>query len=236
MPTLHELDGGERVIYCSSFTKTIAPGVRTGYLVAARSALVEAAGRAVREHPHRPEHAGRGDRLRRTATRAGSSRTSPARPPGCGARRDAMEAALREHFPDGIALDDADAAATSSGSTCPTASTRPTRSRRPIEQGVPYVKGADFFAARGRPQLGAAGLQRLRHRPDRRGHRPARRGARLGRRRDRRAPGARRVDIFRKFRHTSPRSEEERVAAAGRARSRVSLRDCSGWPPSPRGP
>jgi 2-aminoadipate transaminase len=32
-PTLHELDGGERVIYASSFSKTVAPGVRVGYLV-----------------------------------------------------------------------------------------------------------------------------------------------------------------------------------------------------------
>lgn len=32
-PTLHELDGGERVIYSSSFSKTIAPGLRVGYFV-----------------------------------------------------------------------------------------------------------------------------------------------------------------------------------------------------------
>ena len=32
-PTLHELEGGERVVYSSSFSKTAAPGVRVGYLV-----------------------------------------------------------------------------------------------------------------------------------------------------------------------------------------------------------
>jgi 2-aminoadipate transaminase len=32
-PTLHELDDGERVVYSSSFSKTVAPGVRVGYLV-----------------------------------------------------------------------------------------------------------------------------------------------------------------------------------------------------------
>jgi 2-aminoadipate transaminase len=32
-PTLHELEGGERVIYSSSFSKTVAPGVRVGYMV-----------------------------------------------------------------------------------------------------------------------------------------------------------------------------------------------------------
>ena len=33
LPTLFELDGGERVIYSSSFSKTVAPGVRVGYFV-----------------------------------------------------------------------------------------------------------------------------------------------------------------------------------------------------------
>ncbi len=32
-PTLHELDEGDRIIYSSSFSKTVAPGVRVGYLV-----------------------------------------------------------------------------------------------------------------------------------------------------------------------------------------------------------
>ena len=31
--TLHELDGGEHVVYSSSFSKTVAPGVRVGYLI-----------------------------------------------------------------------------------------------------------------------------------------------------------------------------------------------------------
>jgi 2-aminoadipate transaminase len=33
VPTLFELDGGARVIYSSSFSKTIAPGLRVGYFV-----------------------------------------------------------------------------------------------------------------------------------------------------------------------------------------------------------
>src|SRR5436190_12828109 len=32
-PTLFELDGGERIAYSSSFSKTIAPGTRVGYFV-----------------------------------------------------------------------------------------------------------------------------------------------------------------------------------------------------------
>lgn len=33
LPTLHELDGGENVLYSSSFSKIVAPGVRVGYFV-----------------------------------------------------------------------------------------------------------------------------------------------------------------------------------------------------------
>jgi 2-aminoadipate transaminase len=32
-PSLHELEGGEHVTYTSSFSKTVAPGLRTGYFV-----------------------------------------------------------------------------------------------------------------------------------------------------------------------------------------------------------
>jgi 2-aminoadipate transaminase len=32
-PTLFELDGGERIVYSSSFSKTVAPGLRVGYFV-----------------------------------------------------------------------------------------------------------------------------------------------------------------------------------------------------------
>jgi len=33
LPTLFELDGGEHVVYSSSFSKTVAPGLRVGYFV-----------------------------------------------------------------------------------------------------------------------------------------------------------------------------------------------------------
>jgi len=33
LPTLHSLDGGERVLYSSSFSKIVAPGARVGYFV-----------------------------------------------------------------------------------------------------------------------------------------------------------------------------------------------------------
>ena len=43
-PSLHELEGGELVTYTSSFSKTVAPGLRTGYFV-----LPEAEARAFEE-------------------------------------------------------------------------------------------------------------------------------------------------------------------------------------------
>ncbi len=33
LPSLHELESGERVLYSSSFSKTVAPGLRVGYLI-----------------------------------------------------------------------------------------------------------------------------------------------------------------------------------------------------------
>jgi 2-aminoadipate transaminase len=33
LPTLHELAGGERVVFATSFSKTVAPGLRLGYVV-----------------------------------------------------------------------------------------------------------------------------------------------------------------------------------------------------------
>jgi DNA-binding transcriptional MocR family regulator len=39
LPSLHELEGGDRVIYASSFSKTVAPGVRVGYFVFPDSGL-----------------------------------------------------------------------------------------------------------------------------------------------------------------------------------------------------
>jgi 2-aminoadipate transaminase len=40
-PTLFELDGGSRVLYASSFSKTIAPGVRVGYFLLPATLLAE---------------------------------------------------------------------------------------------------------------------------------------------------------------------------------------------------
>jgi DNA-binding transcriptional MocR family regulator len=46
LPTLFELEGGEHVMYSSSFSKTIAPGLRVGYVVVPAALASELEGRA----------------------------------------------------------------------------------------------------------------------------------------------------------------------------------------------
>jgi DNA-binding transcriptional MocR family regulator len=41
LPSLFELDGGEHVLYSSSFSKTVAPGLRVGYLIVPRTLAAE---------------------------------------------------------------------------------------------------------------------------------------------------------------------------------------------------
>ena len=146
LPTLHELDGGERVVYCSSFTKTIAPGVRTGYLVVPEA--------LVRPLAVMSENTYIGPNTLAEAVvwaycDAGRFEPNVARATeGLRLRRDAMGAALREHFPAGARwatpqggyffwVDLADGTDTSDALAAA------------AEQGVAYVRGADFFASEG---------------------------------------------------------------------------------------
>jgi len=98
-PTLHELEGGELVTYTSSFSKTVAPGLRTGYFVLPGADARAFEERAVSTYISPPflaqatiaEFIARGSfepNLERVCAKLE-------------ARRDAMLGALQRGFPDG---------------------------------------------------------------------------------------------------------------------------------------
>ncbi len=146
VPTLHELDGGERVIYCSSFTKTIAPGVRTGYVILPERLVKPLA--VMSEDTHIGPNT-LAEAVVAAYCEAGRFEPNVARATaGLRARRDAMESALREHFPDGSRW------TTPMGGyffwvELPDGIDTTEALSAAVEQGVPYVKGADFFAGEG---------------------------------------------------------------------------------------
>lgn len=97
-PTVFELAGGENVVYSSSFSKTIAPGLRVGYLVlpAGLAGEVEALAAAAYITPALLSQATVHEFLRRGNLEPNLERV-------CGllrARRDAMVAGLEQHLPE----------------------------------------------------------------------------------------------------------------------------------------
>ena len=99
LPTLFELDGrGERVAYASSFSKTIAPGVRVGFLVLPKELAARIEARAVSTYISPPflTQATVFEFLRR-----GTFEPNLVRVNGLlRLRRDAMLAALEREFPE----------------------------------------------------------------------------------------------------------------------------------------
>jgi 2-aminoadipate transaminase len=95
-PTLFELDGGEHVVYSSSFSKTIAPGLRVGYFVLPRALEDELEAIAVSTYitPVLLGQATVYEFLRRGLLDANLERVRAL----LGARRDAMLEALEREF------------------------------------------------------------------------------------------------------------------------------------------
>jgi 2-aminoadipate transaminase len=140
-PTVFALTGGENVVYSSSFSKTIAPGLRVGYLVLpdGLAADVEASAGAAYITPALLAQATVHEFLRRGNLETNLERV-------CGllqARRDAMIGALERYLPEAtwsepeggyfLWLD--------LPSAVETLELRP--------EGVTFVPGADFFAGPG---------------------------------------------------------------------------------------
>jgi 2-aminoadipate transaminase len=97
-PTLFDLDGGANVVYGSSFSKTVAPGLRVGYLVLPNglAAEIEAEATSTYITPSLLAQATAFEFLRSGCFEGNLART-------CGllrARRDAMLGALRRKLPE----------------------------------------------------------------------------------------------------------------------------------------
>jgi 2-aminoadipate transaminase len=150
LPTMFELDGGKNVAYASSFSKTIAPGVRVGYFVlpAPLAAQIEALAVSTYISPPFLAQATVHEFVRRGNFEPNLVRVNDL----LRARRDAMLAALERSLPDGAAwsrpeggyfvwVDLPDAAPDLGAAEA---------------AGVTFVKGQDFFVG------GRSGEQSLR--------------------------------------------------------------------------
>jgi 2-aminoadipate transaminase len=142
-PTLFELDGGEHIAYSSSFSKTIAPGVRVGYLILPDelAGAIEAIAVSTYISPGFLSQATVWEFVRRGNFDPNLERVREL----LGLRRDAMLRALERELteatwshPEGgyflwldLAVDAADLL------------------ERATDAGVTFVKGADFFSAGG---------------------------------------------------------------------------------------
>jgi 2-aminoadipate transaminase len=145
-PTMLELDGGDNVVYSSSFTKTVAPGLRTGYLI-----LPE---RLVAPLQRISENTVIGPNTLAEATLAAYCSAGRFEPnvrragEALRARRDIMALALREHFPAGARW------TTPQGGyffwvDLPDSLDTGELLAEATSLGVPYVKGSDFSCSGG---------------------------------------------------------------------------------------
>jgi 2-aminoadipate transaminase len=97
-PTLFEVDGGERIVYSSSFSKTVAPGLRVGYFVLPEGLEHEVESLAVSTYitPVLLGQATVFEFLRRGGLEPNLERVRAL----LGARRDAMLEALEQQLPE----------------------------------------------------------------------------------------------------------------------------------------
>jgi 2-aminoadipate transaminase len=145
LPTLFELDGGANVVYGSSFSKTVAPGLRVGYLVLppGLAGEVEAEATGTYITPALLPQATLYEYLARGLFAANLDRIRA----GLRARRDAMIAALARELPSArwsepeggyfLWLELPDGVQTAEVE------------RRAAAAGVSFVPGADFLGGRG---------------------------------------------------------------------------------------
>ena len=142
LPSIHELEGGERVTFTSSFSKTVAPGLRIGYFVVPQALVAAYDDRAVSTYisPSLLPQAIVYELIHRGAFEPNLDRVRGL----LKSRKDAMLTALAAEMPAGTTwsspeggyflwldfADDVDAAALLTRAT---------------EAGVTFVRGSDFF-------------------------------------------------------------------------------------------
>lgn len=152
-PLMFALEGGERVAYTSSFSKTVAPGVRVGYFVLPEglAAAIEEIAVSTYISPPALTQATVHELIRRGGFEPNLERV-------CGllrARRDAMLEALEREFPAGASWSRPE------GGyflwvTFPEGVDAGELAVRALEAGVAFVRGADFFPAGSGDGAGAA--------------------------------------------------------------------------------
>ena len=181
LPSMLSLDdpANPTVVAAGSFTKTVCPGVRVGYLVGPAATIAEIAKRAVNTYIS-PNMLVRGHRApvlclgrHRPVHRDG--------PHGAGRAGRAAGRGAAAGDP-GLRSSSSPTAATSSGSTCPRTSTSSKLVPAAAARGVAVVKGSDFLLEGGHHSLRLA-FSAVTDRPGRRGRPPPRGG-------DRRRPAA----------------------------------------------
>jgi 2-aminoadipate transaminase len=145
LPTLFELTGG-RVIFSSSFSKTIAPGVRTGYLILPEELVrpIETLANDTYISPPLVVEGALNEFIRSGLFDANVERTCRE----LGARRDAMLVALEREMPPGSRWSRPE------GGyflwvDLPAGVDAAELLSRATERGVTFVKGSDFFAGPG---------------------------------------------------------------------------------------
>jgi 2-aminoadipate transaminase len=145
LPSLHELEGGTLVTYASSFSKTVAPGVRVGWFVAPAELAARIEARAVATYISPPflTQATVFELIDRRSFEPNLERIRGL----LKTRRDAMRAALEREL-DGAATWSEPAGGYFLWVDLPTDAAA--LLQRAEEAGVTFVKGSDFFpAARG---------------------------------------------------------------------------------------
>jgi DNA-binding transcriptional MocR family regulator len=142
-PTLCELDGGARVVTLSSFTKTVAPGLRIGYVVAPAE-LAQAIGKYAENtyiSPCMISQTGLAAYCDAGFFEPGVERAKRELQRRC----EAMVEAVRAHFPSEARMVVPEGGYFLWIDLGPGADTTALAARA-AEAGVPFVKGADFYA------------------------------------------------------------------------------------------